>query len=169
MTTPLHTTSEPNQANETKYYRIDEVAERTGLTRRTLRYYEEIGLLPPPVRTEGNYRLYTDADIARLEHIKRLKDSLNLSLREVQEMVQAEEERLQQKAAFRNETDVAQRLAALDRIEEVTQRQVALIEEKMRVLRELEQTFLDRLGRIEQLRLELGGTPAARDETPRAE
>lgn len=149
MTTP------PQTSPETKYYRIDEVAERTGMTRRTLRYYEEIGLLPAPVRTEGNYRLYTDADIARLEHIRRLKDSLNLSLREVQEMVRAEEEAQAQRATFWSETDVARRQEALDRLEEVTRNQVALIDEKMRQLRELQQSFVERLERIEVRRGEL--------------
>src|SRR6476661_4626578 len=62
------------------YYRIEQVAARTGLTKRTLRYYEEIGLLPPPTRTEGNYRLYSAADIARLERIKRMRDLLGFSL-----------------------------------------------------------------------------------------
>src|SRR5262245_6733769 len=70
--------------------RIEQVAARTGLTKRTLRYYEEIGLLPPPTRTEGGYRLYTPADVAHLERIKRMRELLGASLAEIREMVAAE-------------------------------------------------------------------------------
>ena len=60
------------------YLRIEQVSARTGLTKRTLRYYEEIGLLAPPTRTEGGYRLYSQDDIQHLERIKRLKDVCDL-------------------------------------------------------------------------------------------
>src|SRR5712692_7848559 len=59
-----------------RLYTIEQVATRTGLTKRTLRYYEEVGLLPPTGRTEGNYRRYSEADIQRLEYIKKLRDLL---------------------------------------------------------------------------------------------
>ena len=75
------------------YQRIEQVAARTGLTKRTLRYYEEIGLLPSPTRTEGGYRLYSEADVQQLERIKRLKDLLGFSLAEIREMADAEEQR----------------------------------------------------------------------------
>ena len=71
------------------YQRIEQVAARTGLTKRTLRYYEEIGLLPPPTRTEGGYRLYSEADVQQLERIKRLKDLLGFSLAEIREIADA--------------------------------------------------------------------------------
>ena len=64
-------------------YRIEEVAARTGFTKRTLRYYEEIGLITPAGRSEGNYRLYSEADVARLQRIKRpsLHGSATISAR----------------------------------------------------------------------------------------
>jgi len=52
---------------------IGEVAERTGLSMRTIRYYEEQGLVTPSSRTAGGFRLYTDADVARLMLVKRMK------------------------------------------------------------------------------------------------
>src|SRR5215469_3736762 len=58
-----NTTNEPASC----CYSIEHVATRTGLTKRTLRYYEEVGLLPPAERTEGNYRRYSEADVQRLE------------------------------------------------------------------------------------------------------
>lgn len=52
---------------------IGEVAERTSLSLRTLRHYDEIGLVNPSGRTEGGFRLYTEADIARLMLVRRMK------------------------------------------------------------------------------------------------
>ncbi|MFZ0529456.1 MAG: MerR family transcriptional regulator, partial [Propionicimonas sp.] len=63
-------------------WRIGQVAERTGLTRRTLRHYDELGLLTPPARSWGNYRLYDEHDLLRLLQIQNLK-ALGLSLAEI--------------------------------------------------------------------------------------
>src|SRR5579859_8226505 len=98
-------------------YTIEQVAMRTNLTKRTLRYYEEVGLLPPTERTEGNYRRYTEADIERLERIKDLRDLLGFSLTDIREIIGAEDERGQIKLAYRQETDVAAKIAQLERID----------------------------------------------------
>ena len=66
-------------------YRIGELASSVGLTTRTIRYYEEIGLLDSVRRGEGGKRVYTDQDNQRLRFIKRLKD-LGLTLAEMQEL-----------------------------------------------------------------------------------
>ena len=73
--------------------RIGEVAERTGVTTRTIRYYEEIGLLASPERRKGEHRLYDDADVQRLQELTRLRDLLNLSLDELKQLLDAEEAR----------------------------------------------------------------------------
>ena len=62
--------------DEPRLFTIEQVSAQTGLTKRTLRYYEEVGLLPPTDRTEGNYRRYTEADVKRLDKIKKLRDLL---------------------------------------------------------------------------------------------
>lgn len=62
--------------------RIGEVAERTGLTRRTLRHYDELGLLVPSGRSSGDYRLYSPSDLVRLLQIQSLK-ALGLNLAEI--------------------------------------------------------------------------------------
>ncbi|MGD0409255.1 MAG: MerR family transcriptional regulator, partial [Candidatus Limnocylindrales bacterium] len=54
--------------------RIHEAAAEVGLTPRSVRYYEEIGLLTPAARSEGDYRLYDDTDLERLRFIKGLRD-----------------------------------------------------------------------------------------------
>ncbi|MBW2058750.1 MAG: MerR family transcriptional regulator [Deltaproteobacteria bacterium] len=70
---------------ESGYYGIGELARLVGLTPRTIRYYEEIGLLNSVKRVEGGKRVYTDMDYQRLRFIKRLKD-LGLTLAEMQEL-----------------------------------------------------------------------------------
>jgi DNA-binding transcriptional MerR regulator len=65
---------------------IGEVAEKTGLSQRTLRHYDEIGLLTASGRTEGGFRLYTDADLSRLILIRRMKP-LGFSLEDMIELL----------------------------------------------------------------------------------
>jgi DNA-binding transcriptional MerR regulator len=65
---------------------IGEVAERTGLSLRTIRHYEQMGLVRPSARTSGGFRLYTDADVARLLLVKRMKP-LEFSLDEIQRLL----------------------------------------------------------------------------------
>lgn len=67
---------------------IGEVSTRTGLSVRTIRYYEEVGLVEPSARTSGGFRLYTDVDIARLQMIRRMKP-LGFSLEEMRDLLTA--------------------------------------------------------------------------------
>jgi len=66
-------------------YSIGHLAEKVGLTPRTIRYYEELGLLDTVKRLEGGRRIYTDDDLRRLKFIKRLK-ILGLTLAEMKEL-----------------------------------------------------------------------------------
>lgn len=68
-----------------KIYSIGEIAQIVGMTTRTIRYYEEIGLLNSIKRLEGGKRIYTDDDIRRLKFINRLK-VLGLSLNDMKEL-----------------------------------------------------------------------------------
>jgi len=74
--------------------RIGEVAKLVGTTPRTIRYYEEIGLLHGgAVRPSGQHRLYTERDVERLRELIRLKELLGVSLEELRELVEVEEAR----------------------------------------------------------------------------
>lgn len=65
---------------------IGEVAERTQLSLRTLRHYDQVGLVPPSARSEGGFRLYTEADVTRLNHVRRITP-LGFSLDETAEIL----------------------------------------------------------------------------------
>ena len=66
-------------------YRIGEIAAKVGLTERTIRYYEELGLLESVKRLDGGVRVYTDDDVRRLKYIGKLK-MLGLTLQEMLEL-----------------------------------------------------------------------------------
>lgn len=72
-------------------HQIGEVAEAVGLSLRTIRHYEEVGLVPASDRTAGGFRLYTDADIDRLRLVKQMKP-LEFSLEEMKDLLQVREQ-----------------------------------------------------------------------------
>jgi len=138
-------------------FTIEQVAARTGLTKRTLRYYEEVGLLPPTGRTEGNYRRYSEEDIQRLERIKNLRDLMGFSLADIRELLEADDERGQIKVAYQHETESAAKIAQLDRADELIHNQLHLIEQKLTGLEQMRAGLLAKLERHHQIREELSG------------
>ncbi|QMU98635.1 MerR family transcriptional regulator [Microbacterium esteraromaticum] len=66
--------------------RIGDVAERTSLSLRTLRHYDEMGLVEPSARTHGGFRLYTEDDVSRLMLVRRMKP-LGYTLEEMRELL----------------------------------------------------------------------------------
>ncbi len=136
-------------------FTIEQVAARTGLTKRTLRYYEEVGLLPPTGRTEGNYRRYSEEDIQRLERIKNLRDLMGFSLADIRELLEAEDERGQIKVAYQHETESPAKIAQLDRADELIHNQLHLIEQKLTGLEQMRAGLLAKLEHHHQIREEL--------------
>lgn len=67
---------------------IGEVAARTGLSLRTIRHYEETGLVTPSARSQGGFRLYTEADVARLMVVRRMKP-LGFTLDQMRDLLDA--------------------------------------------------------------------------------
>ena len=79
---------EPAHAHaEDPLLRIQAVADQVGLTPRSIRYYEEIGLMKPAARSDGAYRLYDADDVARLQFIKALRDETGFSLGEIGQLL----------------------------------------------------------------------------------
>ena len=124
---------------------IGEVAQRTGVTQRTLRFYEEKGLLRPPSRMDGGFRLYSEEDVKRVEHIRRLQDLLGISLAEIKEMVDADEVLRELRSQYRPESAIAEKRGQLQKATEVTEAQFAIVKQKMEQMREMEAQLTERL------------------------
>jgi len=93
-----------------KLLRIGELAELTGTTPRTIRYYEEIGLLPEAAdRAQGKHRCYSQADVDRVKEIVRLKDLLGLSLEQLSRLLEAEAARAELRREYQQAEDCATR------------------------------------------------------------
>jgi MerR family transcriptional regulator, repressor of the yfmOP operon len=119
--------------------RIGQVAERTGTTPRTIRYYEEIGLLPrAPGRDPGAHRLYEENDVERLQELLSLKDLLGVSLDELRELSAAESAR----ASLRNEWHSG--VEDPERRREILREAIGHIERQLELIRR-RRTELERL------------------------
>ncbi len=90
---------------------IGEVAARTGLSLRSLRHWEEVGLLRPSGRTEGGFRLYTEADVEKILVIRRMKplgftlEQMSAAMRDI--------EVLRDRAAADRHAEASERLAVI--------------------------------------------------------
>jgi len=120
-----------NVAPDSEYLQIGDVAALTGLTQRTLRYYEELQLFDPPTRLAGGFRLYSPTDVARLRHILRLKGLLNFSLAEVKAILSAEEVQTRAPVDPSDAAGVRRRLAQLDHVIANTSGQLDLLDRKL--------------------------------------
>jgi len=131
------------------YLQIGEAAAHAEVTQRTLRYYEEKGLLKPPTRMEGGFRLYSPQDMERVERIKELRDLLGFSLADIKEMVEAEDVRTQLRAEWRKGADLADKTAKMQKARELTIQQIALIDDKMTKMAGMRGQLAERLVRYD--------------------
>ena len=142
--------------------KIGEVASRTGTTTRTIRYYEQVGLLPDrEARAPGAHRLYGEEDVDRLREILRLKELLGLSLEELRELLAAETQR----AGLRHEwhggvEDPARRDAILDEAAELIDRQLELVRNRRREVEALEARLAAKRSEVAALRRDGRPVPA---------
>jgi DNA-binding transcriptional MerR regulator len=103
----------PAAADGADLLRIQETSELVGLTPRSIRYYEEMGLLRPSARSNGAYRLYDASDLERLRFIKGLRDDAGFSLAEIGRLLEGESERQRAREAFRATEDPRERRVIL--------------------------------------------------------
>src|SRR3990172_2527091 len=134
---------------------IGEVADRTGVTQRTLRFYEERGLLKPPIRMEGGFRLYSEDDVARIEQIRRLQSLLGLTLAEIKDMVEAEEIREELNATYRPDRPLEERIERVQKRIQVTRRQHDIISTKLTAMLEMKTDLEEKLQRYDTSRAEM--------------
>jgi DNA-binding transcriptional MerR regulator len=133
--------------------RIGEVAERVGVTTRTIRYYEERGLLgPAPGRAKGAHRQYTDADVTRLEELMRLRDLLGLTLEELVELAEAEEARAALRGRWEEDPSDEERLRIVEEAIPHVERQLALVRGRQATLDEFAAELESKLARLRRRR-----------------
>jgi DNA-binding transcriptional MerR regulator len=142
--------------------RIGEVAQLTGTTPRTIRYYEEIGLLPATsAREPGAHRTYAEGDVERLQELLRLKDLLGLSLEDLGELVAAEEAR----SALRKEwqsgvDDPVRRREILEEAVTHIDNQLTLVRRRRDEIAELEAELSSKRRRLRDRLRDLQGSRA---------
>jgi MerR family transcriptional regulator, repressor of the yfmOP operon len=122
--------ADPPETSDANLLRINEVAAETGLTTRAIRYYEEIGLLEPAARSEGDYRLYDASDLDRLRFIRSLRDDAGFSLAQIGQLLEDEAARERNRARLRETGDPAERRSLLTDARERVDRQIRILEAK---------------------------------------
>ncbi|QJD85562.1 MerR family transcriptional regulator [Cohnella herbarum] len=112
-------------------FKIDDVAKECGLTKRTIRYYEEIGVLFPPERSEGGMRLYTRKHIERLNQIVNARDVLGFSLMEILNFVSVREKLGEHRDSYSKSEEAEHKLQQLVEMKEMASQQLAMVDEKL--------------------------------------
>jgi MerR family transcriptional regulator, repressor of the yfmOP operon len=135
--------------------RIGEVAERTGVTPRTIRYYEEIGLLGGSERRKGSHRLYEESDIERVLELTRLRDLLNLSLDELKQLIEADEVRATLRRAWDETDSPSERLRIVEASLPYVETQLELVRRRRKELELLEDDLVARRKQLLVRRREL--------------
>jgi DNA-binding transcriptional MerR regulator len=132
-------------ATADRQLRIGEVAELTGTTPRTIRYYEEIGLLGcAPERAQGKHRVYTQADVDRVREIIRLRDLLGLSLDQLKQLLAAESARAHLRDELQQTEDPAERRRILEELLAHISSQLELVQSRLSELTDLAAELSDK-------------------------
>ena len=135
--------------------RIGEVAELTGTTPRTIRYYEEIGLLKGAERAHGKHRVYTEGDVERVREILRLRDLLGLSLDQLSRLLEAETARAELRREYQQTEQPAKRRRILEQALGHISTQHELVRERRDELERLERELSERRDKVQQALVEL--------------
>ncbi len=147
-------------------HRIGEVAERVGVTTRTIRYYEELGLLGASSdRCKGAHRLYSDGEVVRLTELVRLRDLLGLSLDELIALADTGEARAALRDQWAGTTNDHERVAIVEEAIPLVQRQLELVHARRQRLDEFATVLAEKLQtlRAEQRKLARKAARAGRD------
>ena len=136
--------------------RIGDVAQQVGVTTRTIRYYEELGLLGSgSAREKGAHRMYDEADVARLQELIRLRDVLGLTLEELVELAEAEEARAALRGRWEEDPSDEERLRIVEEAIPHVQRQLALVHGRQATLEEFAHDLEAKLALLRRRRREL--------------
>ncbi len=129
--------------------RIGEVAKRTATTPRTIRFYEELGLLEPGDRAKGTHRTYTDSDVERLTELVRLRQLLGVSLEELKTIVAAGEARASLRREWREDApEGGRRIEMLNEALKHVGTQLELVRARRIALEALERELVSKRRRL---------------------
>ncbi len=121
---------------ESDLMRIGDLAGRVGMTARSLRYYEELGMIEPETKTEGGFRLYSEKQLRRIKVINYLK-SLGFSLSEISQMMTIRKrERIGYKAAKEAISDLETQLSKIESKISDCVRMMKEMEESIEIIKE---------------------------------
>ncbi len=132
--------------------RIGDVARLVGTTPRTIRYYEEKGLLPAGEgRAAGQHRLYDEGDVERLRELLRMRNLLGVPLEELRELVAVDDERAALRGDLHRTDAPAERERILRRLDALAERQLAAVDRRAAELDALRDEIAARRARIAEL------------------
>ncbi len=131
--------------------RIGDIAREAGTTTRTIRYYEEIGLLPQAEgRSRGAHRVYTQSDVERLREVVQLKELLGVSLDELKTLVEAEDARAALRAEWEAGADAARKRPLLEEALGYLDAQLDLLSARREAIQQLESELQTRKRRVQK-------------------
>jgi MerR family transcriptional regulator, repressor of the yfmOP operon len=148
--TDRRATAGPTSTGAAQSLRIGDVARLAGTTPRTIRYYEEIGLLAEaPTRPSGQHRIYSAAEVERLREVMRLKELLGVSLEELKTLLTAEEARAEVRAQLkRDDVDAERRRELLNEALGHLDRQLELVRHRAVELAKLDDELSETRKRV---------------------
>jgi DNA-binding transcriptional MerR regulator len=146
---PASTAPVPKCADPDAGLRIGDAAARAGVSARTLRYYEQLGLLSPSGYTAGGERRYAESDLSKLGRILELREVLGMNLEEIKEFLESETRLDEVRAAYRAKKDVRTRTARTQQKE--------LLHEALALNESLAEQLNAKLARMDAFRATLVG------------
>ncbi|WP_165279906.1 MerR family transcriptional regulator [Paenibacillus protaetiae] len=131
--------SEGKEDRVIEKFKIDDVARECQLTKRTVRYYEEIGLISPPERSRGGARLYTRMHINKLKEITNARDVLGFSLQEIQNFLSFRENLRDHHQLLISANDYEQKIKQLVELKGIMDKKLELIEHRLEKIEQYRQ------------------------------
>ena len=153
--TPGATTADAEVGASSGAMRIGEAAAASGVSTRTLRFYEEIGLLEPSSRSAGGARRYDGADLARLRQIRDFQEVLGFDLGEIREVLRCDDALGELRSEYRSGAPERRRREILNEATSINARMRAVVEAKLRALADIQRELEAKASRYRALLEEL--------------
>jgi DNA-binding transcriptional MerR regulator len=145
-------------------YKIDDVSKLTGLTKRAIRYYEDLGLITSPKRSEGGVRLYTSEHIQQLREIVELKNVLGFTLQELKQVIEMKNMAKRLRKQYQCTLDLLKMEEELHEAKKMLSEQLTLLEyklEKIQLFRDkvklMKKQIESALSKVDEMKSEVNG------------